>query len=348
MELSFTSYRLNCTHPFGISRSTNDYYDIVYVYLSGAGITGKGEAAPSARYGETNSRVIKQLHCIDEVPDESMSVEEGDKWCSDHSGGINALQAALSTAWLDWWTQKEKVCLADYFKSEKENMPLTSFTISIGDLNLIPQKIAEATPYSILKIKLGLGKQDDQQIIKLIRMETDKLIRVDANEGWDLETGIAMCKWLADHHVEFVEQPFKADNLHDTAALRKKSPLPLIADENSIIAANIPDIAHAFDGINIKLMKCASLLEGKRMIDAARNYDLQIMLGCMVESSVGITAAAHLAPQVDYADLDGNLLIDNDPYNGVQVKDGRLILPDGNGLGVGLDSIYEKNWPELK
>ena len=348
MELSFTSYRLNCTHPFGISRSTNDYYDIVYVYLSSAGITGKGEAAPSARYGETKDQVIKQLHCIDEVPDESMSVEEGDKWCSDHSGGINALQAALSTAWLDWWTQKEKVCLADYFKSEKENMPLTSFTISIGDLNLIPQKIAEAAPYQVLKIKLGLGKQDDQQIIKLIRMETDKLIRVDANEGWDLETGIAMCKWLADHHVEFVEQPFKADNLHDTAALRKKSPLPLIADENSIIAANIPDIAHAFDGINIKLMKCASLLEGKRMIDAARNYDLQIMLGCMVESSVGITAAAHLAPQVDYADLDGNLLIDNDPYNGVQVKDGRLILPDGNGLGVGLDSIYEKNWPELK
>ena len=246
MELSFTSYRLNCTHPFGISRSTNDYYDIVYVYLSGAGITGKGEAAPSARYGETNGRVIKQLNCIDDVPDESMSVEDGDIWCSDHSGGISALQAALSTAWLDWWTQKEKVCLADYFKSDKENMPLTSFTISIGDLNLIPQKIVEAAPYRVLKIKLGLGLQDDQQIIKLIRAETDKLIRVDANEGWDLETGLTMCKWLADNHVEFVEQPFKADNLHDTAALRKKSPLPLIADENSIIAANIPDIAHAF------------------------------------------------------------------------------------------------------
>ena len=348
MELSFTSYRLNCTHPFGISRSTNDYYDIVYVYLSGADITGKGEAAPSARYGETNSRVIKQLHCIDEIPDESMSVEDGDKWCSDHSGGINALQAALSTAWLDWWTQKEKVCLADYFKSEKENMPLTSFTISIGDLNLIPQKIVEAAPYRVLKIKLGLGLQDDQQIIKLIRAETDKLIRVDANEGWDLETGLTMCKWLADNHVEFVEQPFKADNLHDTAALRKKSPLPLIADENSIIAANIPDIAHAFDGINIKLMKCASLLEGKRMIDTARNYDLQIMLGCMVESAVGITAAAHLAPQVDYADLDGNLLIDNDPYNGVKVKNGRLILPDGNGLGVVINSNYKNNWPELE
>ena len=348
MELSFTSYRLNCTHPFGISRSTNDYYDIVYVYLSGAGFIGKGEAAPSARYGETKGQVIKQLNCIEEVPDESMSVEDGDIWCSDHSGGISALQAALSTAWLDWWTQKEKVCLADYFKSEKENMPLTSFTIAIGDLNLIPQKIAEAAPYRVLKIKLGVGLQDDQQIIKLIRAETDKLIRVDANEGWDLETGLTMCKWLADHNVEFVEQPFKADNLHDTAVLQKKSPLPLIADEDSIVAANIPYIAPAFDGINIKLMKCASLLEGKRMIDTARNHDLQIMLGCMVESAVGITAAAHLAPQVDYADLDGNLLIDNDPYNGVQVKDGRLVLPHGNGLGVVIDSNYKKNWPELK
>ena len=348
MELSFTSYRLNCTHPFGISRSTNDYYDIVYVYLSGAGFIGKGEAAPSARYGETKGQVIKQLNCIEEVPDESMSVEDGDIWCSDHSGGISALQAALSTAWLDWWTQKEKVCLADYFKSEKENMPLTSFTIAIGDLNLIPQKIAEAAPYRVLKIKLGVGLRDDQQIINLIRAETDKLIRVDANEGWDLETGLTMCKWLADHNVEFVEQPFKADNLHDTAVLQKKSPLPLIADEDSIVAANIPYIAPAFDGINIKLMKCASLLEGKRMIDTARDHDLQIMLGCMVESAVGITAAAHLAPQVDYADLVGNLLIDNDPYNGVQVKDGRLVLPHGYGLGVVIDSNYNKNWPELK
>lgn len=348
MKLSFTTYRLNCIYPFGISRSTNEYYDIVYVYLSGAGIIGRGEAAPSARYGETKGQIIQQLNSIVEVPDTSITVEDGDIWCSDHSGGISALQAALSTAWLDWWTQKDEVCLADYFKSDKKNMPLTSFTIAIGDLNLIPQKIAEASPYRILKIKLGQGIKDDQKIIKLIRAETDKLIRVDANEGWDLETGITMCKWLADHHVEFVEQPFKADNLHDTAKLRKKSPLPLIADENSIIAANIPDIAHAFDGINIKLMKCTSLLEAKRMIDTARNYDLQIMLGCMVESAVGITAAAHLAPQVDYADLDGNLLIDNDPYNGVQVKDGRLILPHGNGLGVVINSNYKNNWPELE
>ena len=118
MKLSFTTYRLNCIYPFGISRSTNEYYDIIYVYLSGAGIIGRGEAAPSARYGETKGQIIQQLNSIDEVPDTSITVEDGDIWCSDHSGGISALQAALSTAWLDWWTQKDEMCLADYFKSD--------------------------------------------------------------------------------------------------------------------------------------------------------------------------------------------------------------------------------------
>ena len=139
MKLSFTTYRLNCIYPFGISRRTNEYYDIIYVYLSGAGIIGSGEAAPSARYGATKGQIIQQLNSIVEVPDTSITVEDGDIWCSDHSGGISALLAALSTAWLDWWTQKDEMCLADYFKSDKKNMPLTSFTIAIGYLNLIPQ-----------------------------------------------------------------------------------------------------------------------------------------------------------------------------------------------------------------
>ena len=140
-----------------------------------------------------------------------------------------------------------------------KNMLYTSFTIAIGDLDLIPKKIEEAHPYQILKIKLGVSIEDDKQLIKLIRNETDKLIRVDANEGWNLNMVIEMCKWLADHNVEFIEQPFKANNLGDTAKLKEVSPLPLIADENSITSINIPDIAHAFDGINIKLMKCGSL-----------------------------------------------------------------------------------------
>ena len=146
-----------------------------------------------------------------------------------------------------------------------------------------------------------------------------------------------MSYWLADHNVEFIEQPFKSSNLTDTAELRSKSPLPIIADENSLNSKDIPQIDGVFDGINIKLMKCGSLFEAIKMVEMAREREMKIMLGCMIESSVAITAAAHLSPLVDYADLDGNLLISNDPYVGVKVEDGKLILPNSNGMGVSLD-----------
>ena len=346
MNLDYTTYRIICSHPFGISRSTHTYYDIVYIYISDGEYIGRGEAAPSVRYDESTNQIITHLKSIDNI-DNNLNLEEGAFWCKKNSNGISSLEAALSTAWLDLWTKKNNRRISTYFNSGK-NMLYTSFTIAIGDLDLIPKKIEEAKLYNILKIKLGINEQHDKNIIKLIRKETDKIIRVDANEGWDLDTGKKMCKWLADHNVEFVEQPFKAQNLGDTAKLREVSPLPLIADENSIKSSNIPDIAHAFDGINIKLMKCGSLFEAKKMIDLARKYDMKIMLGCMVESSIGITAMSNLSPQVDFADLDGNLLIDNDPYIGVKVVDGKLKLPSGDGLGLTLNQKYRKDFGNLK
>ena len=346
MNLDYTTYRIICSHPFGISRSTHTYYDIVYIYISDGEYIGRGEAAPSVRYDESTNQIITHLKSIDNI-DNNLNLEESAFWCKKNSNGISSLEAALSTAWLDLWTKKNNRRISTYFNSGK-NMLYTSFTIAIGDLDLIPKKIEEAKSYNILKIKLGINEQYDKNIIKLIRKETDKIIRVDANEGWDLDTGKKMCKWLADHNVEFVEQPFKAQNLGDTAKLRDVSPLPLIADENSIKSSNIPDIAHAFDGINIKLMKCGSLFEAKKMIDLARKYDMKIMLGCMVESSIGITAMSNLSPQVDFADLDGNLLIDNDPYIGVKVVDGKLKLPSGDGLGLTLNHKYRKDFGNLK
>ncbi len=346
MNLDYTTYRIICSHPFGISRSTHTYYDIVYIYISDGEYIGRGEAAPSVRYDESTNQIITHLKSIDNI-DNNLNLEEGAFWCKNNSNGISSLEAALSTAWLDLWTKKNNRRISTYFNSGK-NMLYTSFTIAIGDLDLIPKKIEEAKSYNILKIKLGINEQHDKNIIKLIRKETDKIIRVDANEGWDLDTGKKMCKWLADHNVEFVEQPFKAQNLGDTAKLRDVSPLPLIADENSIKSSNIPDIAHAFDGINIKLMKCGSLFEAKKMIDLARKYDMKIMLGCMVESSIGITAMSNLSPQVDFADLDGNLLIDNDPYIGVKVVDGKLKLPSGDGLGLTINQKYRKDFGNLK
>ncbi|MDP7565103.1 MAG: dipeptide epimerase, partial [Candidatus Marinimicrobia bacterium] len=251
-----------------------------------------------------------------------------------------SLEVALSMAILDWWCQREGISLCEYFGANPEKMPKTSFTISIGDMDLIPEKVAEAAPYHILKIKLGMGEKQDKEIMNAIRAETDTLIRVDANEGWDLETGIKMCRWLSERNVEFVEQPFKSTNLKDTATLRTQSPLPLVADENSLNSSDIPGIHGIFDGINIKLMKCGNLFEAMKMVKMARERDMSIMLGCMIESSVGITAAAHLSPLVDYADLDGHLLINNDPYLGVTVENGKLVLPQGNGLGVSINSNH--------
>ena len=338
MKYSFSTYRIHCTHPFGISRSTHAHYDIVYIYLEGEGITGRGEAAPSGRYDEFTDDILNVLKSGISLP-ESMSdpVAFSDIVLA-QCKGIKALEVAFSMAILDWWCQMEAMPLYQYLDADPSIAPKTSYTISIGDPDLIPDKVHEGMPYAILKVKLGIGLSEDKAMMNAIREHTDKLIRVDANEGWDLSTGIEMCKWLADQNVEFVEQPFKSTNLTDTAELRSKSPLPLIADENSLYSGDIPGIEGVFDGINIKLMKCGSIFEAQKMIQMARERDMQIMLGCMIESSVGITAAAHLSPLVDYADLDGNLLINNDPYSGVLVEDGYLKLPGGSGLGVSLNS----------
>jgi len=236
---------------------------------------------------------------------------------------------------LDWWSQKKNMPLWKILGCENTKSMETSFTIAIGRIEEIERKIIEADPYNILKVKLGTPK-DDKTIIKEIRKFTDKIIRVDANEGWGFDTAIEMCNWLADHNVEFVEQPFPAEDLEKTKKLTELSPLDIYADENSRFSSDIIKIKDSFNGINIKLMKCGSIEEAIKMINVAREYKLKIMLGCMVETSVGITSAAHLASMVDKVDLDGNLLINNDPYDGVKVVNGKLFLNNFSGLGLKL------------
>ena len=337
MQFYFETFRIECTHPFGISRSSHDYYDIVYVYLEHEGLLGRGEAAPSGRYNESTDRILSLLKKGINIPDQLDDPALFSQQLSSQCDKIKALEVAFSMATLDLWCQIHQQPLYKYFNADPAKTPLTSFTISIGDMDLLPKKIEDAKPYHILKVKLGLSLEHDKSIIQAIRKETDKVIRIDANEGWDLASGIEMSYWLADRNVEFIEQPFKSSNLTDTAELRSKSPLPIIADENSLNSKDIPQIDGVFDGINIKLMKCGSLFEAIKMVEMARERKMKIMLGCMIESSVAITAAAHLSPLVDYADLDGNLLIDNDPYSGVVVEDGKLILPNSPGLGVSLE-----------
>jgi len=340
MEIAFTTYRIQLKHTFGIARSAHNWYDIVYIFIQDGDIIGRGEAAPSLRYNESTERILSVLKQKVKLPEDCSHRETIWNFILPQLDGIKALEAAFSMALWDWWGQKCEKPIHELLEIDTSKIPLTSFTIAIGDLDEIAQKIEEAAPYQILKVKLGTPDLD-KDIIREIRKETDKLIRIDANEGWNYETALDMCKWLADRNVEFIEQPFQADQLGESARLMESSPLPLYADENSINSFDIPNIAHAFDGINIKLMKCGSIEEGKRMINLAKFHDMKIMLGCMVESSVGITAAAQLAGEVDAADLDGNLLINNDPYLGVKVIDGRLELENGKGMGIRLNSDSE-------
>ncbi|HVW83960.1 MAG TPA: enolase C-terminal domain-like protein, partial [Bryobacteraceae bacterium] len=194
-------------------------------------------------------------------------------------------------------------------------------------------KVEEASEYPVLKIKVGLDT--DEATIAAVRSVTKKPLRVDANEGWkDKEEAVRKINWLESQGVEFVEQPLPADRIEDTRWVRSRVHIPIIADESCLHAPDIPKLKDAFDGVNVKLDKAGGMLEACRMIQIAKALGMKTMLGCMVSSSCTVTAAAHLSPLVDYADLDGNLLIANDPYVGVTVREGKLILPKAPGLGL--------------
>jgi len=236
-------------------------------------------------------------------------------------------------ALMDWVGQKLGVPLYRYFGLDPHDTPVTTFSIGIDNPETTRQKVKEAADFPVLKIKVGLAT--DEATIDAVRSVTKKPLRVDANEGWKTkEEAVRKINWLESQGVEFVEQPMPAAMLDDIRWVRGKVHIPIIADEACLHPWDIPRIKDSFDGINIKLMKCGGMLEAYRMIQIARSLKLKVMLGCMIESSIGIAAAAHLSPLVDYADLDGNLLIANDPYRSVKVEKGKLILPERPGLGV--------------
>jgi L-alanine-DL-glutamate epimerase-like enolase superfamily enzyme len=346
MRLSYTTYRLKCTHPFGISRSSFDYYNRIFIYLEQDSLIGRGEVAPSERYSESIPQILERLKTEIILPKVVTNIDEVIEIFNRFTSSIKSLRAACINALFDWWTQMNNISLHEYFNYDGNIKNPTSFTIAIGDFDELAQKIEEANEYKILKVKLGTDK--DKEIISTIRKFTDKSIRVDANEGWDLDTAIEMSKWLAENNVELIEQPLHANDLDIMVELKKQSLLPLIADENCHTSADIENLVKGFDGINIKLAKCGGIDEASKMIKIAKINNLKIMFGCMVESSIGITALAQFASQADYLDLDGNLLINNDPYNGLQIVNGIPLLPNGNGLGLTLKYNYQNEYPDLK
>ncbi|PYP99561.1 MAG: dipeptide epimerase, partial [Acidobacteria bacterium] len=246
--------------------------------------------------------------------------------------GQSAAEAAVDMALHDLAGLRLQAPLYEVLGIDPRPTPETSFTIGLDTPEVVIQKVKEASAYPVLKVKMGSDR--DREVLTAVRDTTRQRIRVDANEGWTPEAALERLEWLATIGVELVEQPLPADRIEETRALRRHSPIPFYADEGVHRAADIPRLAGAFDGINIKLMKCGGIAEALRMIAVARAHGMKIMLGCMIESSLAITAAAHLSPLVDTADLDGNLLVQNDPFEGATVVEGRLVLPDRPGLGV--------------
>lgn len=334
MRLTYRRFDLQLRHTFTIARGSSDIDPIMLVEVEHDGVTGIGEAAPSGRYGETIETVGQFLSTIDlSTFDDPFALEAILHHVDAHQPGNPAAKASIDLALHDWVGKRLGVPLFRLWGLSPEKTPVTSFTIGIDTPEKIRQKVAEAEPYPLLKIKLG--SDHDQEIMKAIRSVTKKTLRVDANEGWkSKELALERVKWLEQEGVEFVEQPMPAKDLAGTAWLRERSPLPLIADENCVRVNDIPALQGVFDGINIKLMKCSGLREAMAMIRTAKACGLKVMMGCMIETSVAITAGAHLSPLLDYADLDGNVLTTNDPYRGATISDGKLVLPDRPGIGV--------------
>jgi len=326
---------LNLTYTWTIARGSSNVKHNVFVRVTKDSVTGIGEAAPNIRYNETAESTVEVIEKAKPL------IEKFDLWnfvdlgyaLRDLVEEQTAAKCAIDMAIMDWMTKSLGVPLYKYFGLDKSKTPVTSFSIGIDTPEIMQKKIREAEEYPILKIKLGLG--NDEEIMKAVRDVTEKTVRVDANEGWkDKHEALEKTNWLEKIGVEFVEQPMPADMIDETRWLRDRANIPIIADEAVKSAADIPKLATAYDGINIKLMKSGGIQEAMRMIWMARSLGMKIMLGCMVESSCAIAAAAHITPLVDYADLDGNLLIANDPFKSVRVEKGRLILSDSLGLGL--------------
>ena len=334
MKLSFSTFDLKLKHVFTIARGSSSIEPIVIVKIEHDGIVGLGEASPTKRYRETIESVIDFLKIIDLNKFESpFEIEKINKYLDSLGSGDTSAKCAIDLALFDWVSKKLSLPLSKYLGINNLPTPVSSFTIGIDTIEMIEKKVIEAENYPILKIKVGM--ENDREIIKSIRKITDKVLRVDANEGWtDKQIALEKIKWLEDQNVEFCEQPMPHNQINDIKWLREKINMPLIADESSINSRSIPDLINAFDGINIKLMKSGGICEAMKMIHTARAFNLKIMLGCMIESSIAISSAIHLSPLVDFADLDGSILTTNDPFDGCKNENGKLIIVDRTGHGA--------------
>lgn len=341
MKLRIWRHDLRLVHTWAIARSLGpggdggkDTFPVVFAELKDRdGVVGLGEAAPSARYDETPESVVAFLERVNPYLLSFTDLEGSLRYLESVGARNYCAKGTLNLALLDGAAKLAGQPLHQFLGLDfTEGRHVTSFSIGLADPDKVRQKVAQATEYPILKLKLG-GPQDEASLRALREVAPTRRVRVDANEAWKTrEEALAKLEWLArDGHVEFVEQPMPAAAPpEDQAWLKARSPLPLMADESYVYAGDVQRCAAGFHGVNVKLVKCGGVTAGIKALRAAREVGLKTMLGCMIESSLLISAAAHLAGLTDYLDLDGNLLIDNDPYRGVGCRGGVLSFADAH------------------
>ncbi|MBR6212189.1 MAG: dipeptide epimerase [Bacteroidales bacterium] len=335
MHLSFFPYELQLQHTFTVASYSRTTTPDVQVEIEYDGYVGYGEASMPPYLGHTVESVCAFLKKVNlEQFSDPFQLEDILAYVDGLSEGDAPAKAAVDIALHDlvgkligqpWWR---------LWGLDAAKAPSTTFTIGIDTPEIVREKTLEcADRFNILKVKVGLDS--DEEMIRTIRTVTNLPLAVDANQGWtDRQKALDEIFWLKEQGVVMVEQPMAIDRLDDIAWITEHSPLPIFADESIQRLRDIPAIKGAFNGINIKLMKCTGMREAWKMLNYGRAEGMRVMIGCMTETSCACTAAAQLSPAVDFADLDGNLLISNDRFEGMTVRDGRMVLPDRPGLGL--------------
>ncbi len=336
MKLSHQTIELKPTHPFVIARGGYAHHRNVIVRLTDDdGLEGFGEAAPNRYYGESVATVIAALGQFKPIIERAdpMALDSTEAHLSRVLRGNASARSAVSSALHDLMGKRLGLPVYKIWGLESSTSAQSSFTIAIAESNELERRVEEAREYPILKIKLGTDR--DMEIVRIVRNAApEKRLRVDANAAWTAKHAVKMSDFLADQGVEMLEQPVAANDIEGLRFVRKRSRLPVFADESCLVATDIARLAGAVDGINIKLAKCGSLREALRMVHTARALDMQVMAGCMIESSLGISAIAQISPLLDFADFDGAALLSSDPFRGASIAGGQIRLSDGPGLGV--------------
>lgn len=333
MKIKTHIISLKSKYPFRIAHGVRTETTTFIVELSDGFFTGYGEATPVPYYGVTAESMAELVEEYRQEIEDASWDHPSAYWTylNQFIGHNHFLQCAIDIAAYDLWAKRNGKPLYEMFNLNILNIPSSNYTIGIDEIPKMVEKMKEME-FPIYKIKLGTN--EDIDIVQALRKETDAVFRVDANTAWSVEQTIVFSKEMKDLGVEFIEQPLKSDDYEGMREVMKYTVLPIIADESCIVEEDVEKCLGVFSGINIKLAKCGGITPGLRMIEKARSYGLSVMMGCMTESSIGISAIAQLLPLLDYVDMDGTLLISNDPADGVYLEHGKATFPERNGIGA--------------